>query len=374
MKSISHVFENITDVDNIISTMFIATKGKKKTGAIKDLLAYDKITDHAEYIKRGLEKGVLPLQGKRNPKIIHEASAGKYRVIYPPHTYEHVIHHLVCHELEPMFQRSMYKFCVASVPKRGSSYGKKYMKKWIRSFGGKKRYVLKLDIHHFFDSIDRQLLFDKLSKIIKDERFKEVVKKIIWYDGYKNKIGIPIGFYTSQWFANFFLQDFDYFVKQELKIPHYMRYMDDMVLISPNKRQLHQAYERIVQYLANMKLELNDNHQLFRFSYIDKNGKEKGRAIDFMGFVFHVNRTTMRKRTLFRVRRKANKLAKKNTYTWHEACQIISMAGRMKGTDTRAYFRKHIGSKVNLKLARRIVGRHSRAETLRRMNDGIQVM
>lgn len=373
MKSLSHIFEHITDVENIVDTMFVSTSGKKKNGAIRDLLRYDKLMDNAEYIREGLEKGIFPLQGKRTPKVIHEASANKDRIIFPPHLTEHVIHHLVCRELEPMFKRSMYDFCVASVPGRGSSYGKKFMRKWIDSYGGKKIYVLKLDVHHFFDSIDREILYNKLSKRIKDKRFLEVVRKIIWYDGDKNTTGIPIGFYTSQWFANFYLQDFDYFIKQELHIPHYMRYMDDMVLIHTNKRKLWQAYYAIIEYLSDIKLNLNHKHQLFRFSYIDRDGKEKGRAIDFMGFVFHVNRTCIRKRTLFRARRKANRIAKKDSYSWYEATQIVSMAGRLKHTDTHKFFEKYIESKVNLKLLKKIVGNHARKESHRRMIDnGIQ--
>ena len=162
MKSVSHIFENITDQDNILRTMYVAMSGKKKTDRVKKFLHYNFIVDNAREIQEGLLSGTLPTQGNRKPKIIHEPSANKDRVIYPPHDEEHVIHHLVCQELQPMFMRGMYEFCVASVPNRGASYGKRFMEKWIRSYHGKKVYVLKLDIHHFFDSIDRNILFNKL--------------------------------------------------------------------------------------------------------------------------------------------------------------------------------------------------------------------
>lgn len=265
-----------------------------------------------------------------------------------------------------MFKKSMYEFCVASFPKRGGSYGKKFMEKWIKSYHGKKLYVLKLDIHHFFDSIDRRILFEKLSVRIKDERFKEILRKIIWYDGNENNIGIPIGFYTSQWFANFYLKDFDYFIKQQLKIPHYMRYMDDMILLCPNKRKLRKAFCEIVEYLKTLSLEINGNYQIFRFSYLDKSGKEKGRAIDFMGYVFHVNRVTIRKKTLCRARRKANKISKHKKHNWYEATQIISMAGRLKGTNTHRYFTKHILPKINFKELKRLVSKYSKQQALKR--------
>ena len=368
MKSLSNVFENIIETDNIYDTMFKAMAGKRKSKTVKDFLSYRNIIDNATAIQQGLIDGTLPKQEKRVPKIIHEPSANKDREIYPPHNEEHVIHHLVCQELEPMFMRSMYEFCVASVPNRGGSYGRKFMEKWLKKYERKKLYALKLDIHHFFDSIDRRILYDKLSKRIKDERFAEVVKKIIWYDGEENSIGIPIGFYTSQWFANFFLQDFDYFIKQELKVPYYMRYMDDMVLLSPNKRKLRFAENAIRLYLEKIGLELNGNRQLFRFSYLDLEGKEKGRAIDFMGYVFHCNRTTIRKHTLYRARKKANKLSKKNTHNWYEASQIISMTGRLKGTDTHKFFEKYIQPKVDLQEMRTLVSDHSKKQARERWN------
>ena len=366
MKSISHIFENIIDLDNIVNTMHSAMRGKRKNRSIDKFLNPDNILHNAYKIQKCLLSGILPKQENRVPKVIHEPSAGKDRKIFPPRNEEHVIHHLVCQELEKMFMRGMYEFCVASVPGRGGSYGGKFMKKWIKHIGNKRIYVLKLDIHHFFDSIDRRILFDKLSKRIKDHRFLDVIRKILWYDCDENDIGIPIGFYSSQWFANFFLQDFDYYVKQKLMIPYYMRYMDDMILMCPNKRKLRNAFENIKDYLSSIGLELNDNYQLFKFSYIDKDGKEKGRAIDFMGYVFHRNRITIRKRTLFRTRRKANKISKKKIHNWFEASQVISMIGRLKGTDTYRFFKKYIENKVNLRKMKLLVSIHSKKLSFKR--------
>lgn len=365
MKSLSHIYENLLDEGNIIRTMYKAFSGKKKTKSIKKFLAPESIGRNADEIRQSIIYGKLPEQKQRYPKIIHEPSAGKDRIIYPPNNQEHVLHHLVCQELEPMFKRGMYEFCVASVPGRGDSYGKKFMKKWIKSHSGKKLYALKIDIHHFFDSINRSILFDKLAKHIRDEHFLAIVKKIIWYDGNQSGKGIPIGFYTSQWFANFYLQDFDYFVKQSLDARHYMRYMDDIVILDTNKRKLWRIFHAIESYLkSELCLEINTNWQLFRFSYIDlKSGKEKGRVIDFMGYVFHCNRICMRKRTLYRVRKKADKIAKKGKSSWYESTQMISRAGRMKHCHTYGYFARWIKSKVSMKKLRKTVSNYSKKKS-----------
>lgn len=374
MKSLSHIYENIIDDGNVIRTIYKSMSGKRKTKSIKKLLVPENIGRNAEAIKSRIVNGTLPEQKKRYPKVIHEPSAGKYRIIYPPNNYEHVLHHLVCQELEKVFMKSMYEFCVASVPKRGDSYGRKYMKKWIKSHNGEKLYVLKLDIHHFFDSVDRNILFSKLKKRIKDTKFLEIIRKIIWFDNEKSGKGIPIGFYTSQWFANFYLQDFDYFIKQNLKATHYMRYMDDIVIIDTNKEKLHRIYESVKMYLEKeLNLTLNSNSQLFRFSYYDnKAEKEKGRAIDFMGYVFHYNRVTMRKRTLKRIRQKANRISKHKNVTWYESTQMISRLGRMQHAETHCYFEEWIKPKIETKFLRKSVSNYAKKKTRNERVDSIE--
>ena len=364
MKSISHIYENILDDDNIIRTMYKSMAGKKKSKSVRRFLSPENINRNDAAIKRGIIDGTLPAQSARIPKIIHEPSAGKDRIIYPSHDNEHVVHHLVCQELEQMFMRGMYDFCVASVPHRGDSYGKKYMKKWIKRAHGRKMYVLKLDIHHFFDTIDRNILFEKLSSRIHDVRFVEIMRKIIWYDNDPNGKGIPIGFYTSQWFANFYLQDFDYFVKQCVHAKYYMRYMDDIVILDANKRKLWRIYHEISAYLSDkLRLDLNDNRQLFRFSYFDRRTrKEKGRAIDFMGYVFHYNRTCMRKNTLRRTRRKANKIATHRRPTWFESAQMVSRAGRMRHTNTHKFFARWIMAKVRMRKLRMVISNYAKSK------------
>ena len=85
------------------------------------------------------------------------------------------------------------------------------------------------------------------------------------------------GNYTSQWFANFYLQDLDHYIKEDLKIPYYIRYMDDMVLFHRNKKELHKARVKIEEFLKNEDLKLKENWQLF---------KTDSRPIDFLGYKF----------------------------------------------------------------------------------------
>lgn len=366
MKTLSDLYDNLLDEDTIRHTAHVALSNRKKTPALKRFITEPRYSQELSKLREGLMNETLPIQGMKYPKIIHEPNSNKDRLIYPPSNTEHIIHHLVCNQLESFFMKGMYDFCVASVPDRGGLYGKKYLEKWIKRYDDKPLWVLKMDIHHFFDSIDRRILYDKLSSHIKDERFNRLLTRILWYDSNDINVGIPIGFYTSQWFANYYLQDFDYFIKQKLKVPHYMRYMDDIVLIGNRKSVLKNAIPQIINYLNNIGLELNPNYQLFKFSYFDKyTTKEKGRPIDFMGYVFHRNRTCLRKHTLCRARRKANKVNKHSDLHWYECVQALSMIGRMKCLDTHQYFETWMKPKIKIKRLRMVVSEHDKYEYMK---------
>ncbi len=131
------------------------------------------------------------------------------------------------------------------------------------------KYVLKMDIRHFFDSIPHDRLKAKLKKTVHDEKMLELLFRIIDV----TEVGIPLGFYTSQWLSNWYLQGLDHFIKEQLCAVHYMRYMDDMVIFGSNKRVLHRMRQAISDYLEmELGLELKANWQVFRFSYGNNQG------------------------------------------------------------------------------------------------------
>ena len=94
-------------------------------------------------------------------------------------------------------------------------------------------YILKGDIKKYFYSINKDILFNILIKTIKDEHLIDLTKKLIYDDG--NDKGIPIGNYTSQYFANIYLGELDNYIKKELHIKYYCRYLDDFVILLPTK-------------------------------------------------------------------------------------------------------------------------------------------
>lgn len=259
---------------------------------------------------------------KRTPKFIREK--GKNRRIYMPEIHEQWLHHIIVLILEPIITATAYPYSCGSFPRRGAHYGKKHLLKIIR--GGKNiRNFAKIDIRHFYDSIRLDILMRELRIRIKDDLFLYIVELCL--QGFKK--GIPLGFYISQWLANYLLEPLDRFIKETLGIENLVRYMDDILLGDDNKKKLHQAVVEIKKFIGRrFRLKLKNNYQVFKFNYQKKNGKVVGRVIDFMGFLFFRNRTGIRKAIMLSATRLAKKLAR------------AKEAGR-------GYFRKHLEAMVS---------------------------
>lgn len=143
--------------------------------------------------------------------------------------------------------------------------------------------MLKLDIKKYYENVDHQILKELLGRKFKDSSLLWLLDDII----YSVPKGLPLGNYCSQIFANFYLSSFDHWIKQEKRIKHYFRYMDDMVILSDNKKDLWDLLYQIRKYLSsNLKLEIKRNYQIFPLS---------ARGVDFVGYVHYKTHTLLRK-------------------------------------------------------------------------------
>lgn len=384
-KSYNHLFEQLIDRENIRKAIHNAFKKKKKLNLVKEIL--DNIDFHIENIRNMLLRGEFTPQWHEIVEIPDYAN-NKIRLAMMPFyknnskgklCYEHIIHHLLMLVLIPIFMKGMYYWSCGSVPKRGSHHGKKYIERFIREHKKDCRYCYKSDVYHFYREIDTNILKNKLRKKIHDEKFLKVLFAVIdsnkgKYKGRLISLGLPIGFYTSQWLANFYLQDFDHFVKEKLKIKCYTRYVDDKAIFGSNKRKLRKTLLEIKEFLKNEHLSLKPNYQIFKFSYIDKGGTDKGRPLDMLGYKFYENRTTLRKRILHNILQKACKLYKKIIngidISWYEATQMMSYIGYLNVTDTHRWYEKYIRQKVNFGGLKGIISHHANKKE-RKINNGI---
>lgn len=353
------LFDKLIDLSNLILAVENAAKHKLKRAKVRKALA------HKEQIAYRLQH--LLLTGKLSlPKhygiFINDGIERKSRIIVKPHfTYELVLQWAVIQVLKPILMKGMYKWSCGSIACRGGVYGKRYLQKYIKENPKKIKYVLKGDIYHFFQSVDVERLKDIFRRKIRDKKMLAIIDLIldcnmVEVNGEMVDIGLPIGFYTSQYFANFYLQGLDHYIKEQLHIKCYVRYVDDFVILGNNKKDLHKIRIAISEYLNGIGLKLKGNYQVFRFDYIDKKtGQRKGRFIDFMGFRFYRDKVTIRWKTFIKAMRKFRKVSKLKIIDIHSARQVLCYMGNFKHTNSYTIYNEKVKPLVNIGECKKIV-------------------
>lgn len=324
MKREGYIYEKIYNKDNIRLAIHNASKRKKKMRIVRKVLENEDyyINEIHEMLKN---KTYTP--SKYAISIIRDGSNKKERMIHKPKFYpDQVIHWAMMLQTEHLFKRGMYKWTGASIKGRGQIYVKRRVEKWVKKDIKNTKYCLKLDIRKYYQSIDKGILKLKIRTIIKCRDTLQLFDKIV--DSLES--GIPIGNYTSQWFANFYLQELDHFIKERLKIKYYIRYMDDLVLLHPNKKELRKSLFAIRVELSKLGLDIKYNYQLFP---IDK------RPLDFVGYVFTRDKTFVRKRITLQAKRKSAKWDKNKNIK--NARTLTSYYGHYKHSDSYPLFKKH---------------------------------
>lgn len=316
MKRVGYILEKIADIDNLNRALNHACKRKKHKPFVREVLAH-----RDQYLQRlhdDIMAGTLELS-VFSELLIYDHSSHKERFIRVPKFYpDQVLHWAVCLALKPVFMRGMYAYCIGSVPGRGGKCGKKYIEKVYRR-DRKVKYAMKTDVRKFFPSVSNEKMKALLRTKIKDKRALALIDAIIDSGG----DGLPIGFYTSQWLSNFYLEKVDHYIKEDLHIRHYVRNVDDMTFLDTNKRKLHRALRSIMAYLADggYRCRIKDNWQVFPTA---------ARPLDFLGYQFSRGKTMLRKRNYLSLMRRVRRVKKRGYCTVARARAITSLLGMIK--------------------------------------------
>lgn len=217
------------------------------------------------------------------------------------------------------------------------------------------RYCYKIDLHHYYQSINHEVLKQKFRKVFKDPELLWLLDEIA--DSINTateedlielslsgeievdpNTGIPIGNYMSQYSGNFYLSSFDHWVKEELHIKHYYRYMDDVVIFASSKEELHEIHRKVTAYTRDyLHLNIKGNYQIF---------PTKVRGVDFVGYRFFGEYTLLRKSTAINFKRKMRACRKKMENnippTYSEWCSFNSYKGWLGNCDSYRLFKKYM--------------------------------
>ena len=347
MKRVGNIYNEICSMKNINLAIKKSSKGKtKRYDVIKVLSNQDYYAN--EIMNMLINKTYYPSEFKN--KIIYDSLNKKERLISKSRYYpDQIIQHALMNVLEPILVKRFYQYSCGNILGKGTSYGKKTIRKWLDNDIKNTKYCLKMDIKKFYPSVDKEILKLKFSKVLKDKDALELINRIID----SNCEGLPLGNYTSAFFANFYLNDLDIFIKETNKVKYYVRYVDDLILLDSNKKKLCRLINYIKNFLKEEKLELKGNYQIFNI---------KNRDLDFLGFRFFRDKTIIRRRTMYRISRKALKISKKRLVSFKDACAMVSYYGWIKGSDSYNFYNNRIKKLVDLNDMKKIISSYMKEQ------------
>jgi len=299
MKKFENVFPEMTSPAALFEAWWQFRRGKAKRRDVQEF-------------GRLLEKNVFrlsrDLQAKRYRHGAYESFCvhdPKVRHIRKASVRDRLVHQTVTNALsriyEPRFIEHAYSSRIGKGTHRGINALRAMTWKASRNYT-RPCWALKCDIRKFYDTVDHDILLHLLGQTVRDDNARWLVGEIIrsfHVEGAAGK-GVPIGNLTSQIFTNVYLNELDQFIKHRLRVRFYLRYADDLVLLSPRKGELQALLPEIERFLReNLSLTLHPQKLVLR-------PIEQG--IDFLGYVtlphHRVLRTTTRRRMERRLREK----------------------------------------------------------------------
>lgn len=288
MQRTGKLFERIIDRDNLRSACHKALLGKRSRADARSFTTY--LERNLAEMAAQLESGEFPL-GRFHQFVIHDP---KERIITAPCFAERVLHHAIMNVCEPAFERSLIADTYACRVGRGRLAALDRAQQFASNFP----FFLKLDIRKYFDSIPHEVLLARLQRLFKDPRVLTLFGRIIHAFRGNPGVGLPIGSLTSQHFANFYLGALDRFVKEQLRVRGYVRYMDDIALWGESPAELRVTLDACRDFLTDeLWLDLKPAYW---------NRTEHG--MDFLGCRVFQDRLTLNARSRRRFRRKLRAL------------------------------------------------------------------
>ncbi len=321
MRQFIHTYDNITTIEKLLKAWQEFLRDKKDR---KDVILFQaKLMDNIFLLHNDL-KNKTYIHGEYKEFNISDP---KPRIIHKATVRDRLLHHLIYQELYEYFDS---KFIYGSYSCRENKGTHKALNRFrdfsreVSTNNTKTCWILKCDIKKFFANIDHEILKRILERNIGDKNILWLLSRVI--DSFPK--GLPLGNLTSQLLVNVYMNEFDQFIKRELKVKYYIRYADDFVILSEDKNYLENLLIQISNFLKQkLELQLHPNKVFI---------KTLASGVDFLGWVHfpkhRILRTSTKKRMLKNLKENAKEESRQsylgmlkhgNTYKLHKKLKII---------------------------------------------------
>jgi len=369
-KKAGFLYDRMLDKDFIRTNILDAAKGKRKRREVRRVLA-----NLEEYVDKTYEMLVNDAFVPTPPTEIerYDESCQKWRTIkIVPFWPDGVVHWLIVSAMRDVLMRGMYHWSCASIPGRGNKRVRQYIEKAMRNDPKGTRYGEELDVRQYYPSISIRRLIRALARKIKDKRFLRLIYAILVSCGG----GLAIGYYICQWLANFYLEPLDHFILTLPGVKYYTRHMDNLTILGPNKKQLHNAARAIGQFLwEKLGLILKKNWQVYRTTFtaaVEKAHRQlderqqwlrRPRMVAAVGYRFSHTHTILRKRNFLRLTRQCRRARKRletgRPIHFKMASGLLSRIGQLKHCDSHKAREKYVDP-IKIKNLKEVVRRESK--------------
>jgi len=313
MKSERSIFENhpLFTLENIYRAYRRCRKRKRRTH--NAMLFEQNLEENLVFLHEALTAGTY----RPDRSVAFLVEKPKRREIFAADFRDRVVHHILVGHLEPQWERRFIHDSYACRKGKGTHKGVDRLRSFTRKVtanGTRRAWYLQLDVRGFFISIDRNILYERLAAKERDPAVLWLIHTLVFYEPTENcclrrtrrsdfdklpahktlfkaapHCGLPIGNLTSQFFANVYLDVLDQFVKHDLKVRYYVRYCDDLVLLSEDRDILKMQEAEIKAFLWDkLRLKLNNRRKLCPVSD----------GIDFLGYIVRPDYLLVRRRVI----------------------------------------------------------------------------
>ncbi len=264
MKRHGNLWSQVVAWENLLLAARKSKRGKRHREVVRRFEFQQE--QHLVHLQKEL------IDGSYRPGIFHThwITRPKARLISAAPYRDRVVHHAVMNVLEPILDGHFHQDSFACRKGKGTHAASRRLQELMR----RNRFAVHCDIHKFFPSIDHLMLKTLFRRLIKDDQLLWLMDLIVdsaneqesvqaWYPGddlwtpQERRRGLPIGNLTSQWFANWYMSDLDYFVTNRQKVGGYVRYCDDFILLDSDHCKLRELVRDVQAFLAGKRLRLH---------------------------------------------------------------------------------------------------------------------